>query len=126
MGLFLKHQSIKDLMGLLEENLEKLDQADLKLAQEGLGIARSSQARDSKKERQKRLKENLVKKIEKDRLRDQTYENVKEEILRDYTEEDFKDEALNLEGLPYWARGVIYQTIFERPKSRKRYQYRRR
>lgn len=126
MGLFLKHQSIKDLMGLLEENLEKLDQADLKLAQEGLGIARSSQAGDSKEERQEKLKERLVKKIEKDRPRDQAHENTKEEIFRGYTGEDFKEEALNLEDLPYWARGVVYQTIFERPKSRKRYRNRRR
>lgn len=126
MGLFLKHQSIKDLVDLLEENLEKLDQTDLKLAQEGLGIARSSQARDSKEERQKSLKENLGKKIEKDRPRDKAHENTKEEILRGYTGEDFKEEALNLEDLPYWAQGVVYQTIFERPKSRKRYRNRRR
>lgn len=126
MGLFLKHQSIKDLVDLLEENLEKLDQADLKLAQEGLGIATPSQARDSKEERQKKLKERLVKKIEKDRPRDQAHENTKEEILRGYTGEDFKEEALNLEDLPYWAQGVVYQTIFERPKSRKRYRNRRR
>ena len=126
MGLFLKHQSIKDLVDLLEENLEKLDQAHLKLAQEGLGIAIPSQARDSKEERQKKLKERLGKKIEKDRPRDQAHENTKEEIFRGYTGEDFKEEALNLEDLPYWAQGVVYQTIFERPKSRKRYRNRRR
>lgn len=126
MGLFLKHQCIKDLMGLLEENLEKLDQADLKLAQEGLGFNKSSQAGLSKKERQKRLKESLAKKrIEKDRSRDQNEE--KEKVFGDYAEEEnFKEEALNLEDLPYWAQGVVYQTIFERPKSRKRYRNRRR
>lgn len=125
MGLFLKHQSIKDLMGLLEENLEKLDQADLKLAQEGLSFNKSSQAGLSKKERQKRLKESLAKKrIEKDQSRDQNEE--KEKVFRDYAEEEnFKEEALNLEDLPYWAKGVVYQTIFERPKSRKRYRNRR-
>ena len=120
MGLFLKHQSIKDLVDLLEENLEKLDQADLKLAQEGQGLVRkkgASRQKDRPMKKKKKKDPGFGQKIQEKR---------QEDLRTNPGDKGAQEEFLDLEDLPYWARGMVYQTIFERPRPRNKYRHPRR